>query len=181
MDTRFEKVRRHPLCPECGYDLIATVEAGRRICPECGCEFDPSELRPETLPGDWTIARGLRRATTSLLIRAIPALGVWFAFTWFHTAFTRQLGDTIVWITFISVIPGVLIGAILAWKLSSNAGFASRLLVVMAVAVLTLVIAAGSFLVHLLVSPLTSPAVYYTAIAAVCAVGIIIWVHTLES
>jgi uncharacterized protein (DUF983 family) len=29
----------HPLCPGCGYDLVATVHAGRPVCPECGCDY----------------------------------------------------------------------------------------------------------------------------------------------
>ena len=68
------RVKSHPLCPECKYDLIATVEAGRRICPECGYEFEMYELRGEKRPGDWTFQIGLRNTVISLILRSLVIL-----------------------------------------------------------------------------------------------------------
>ena len=69
---------RHPLCPECGYDLVATVAQDRRTCPECGREFEIHELRREVRRDDWTPARGLLKLTRIQSLKAI-ALGLVFA------------------------------------------------------------------------------------------------------
>ncbi|MCP3904162.1 MAG: DUF1129 domain-containing protein [Planctomycetes bacterium] len=70
---------RHPLCPECRYDLIATVDAGGSVCPECGCAFERHELLHEVRPGDWTVGRGMRRVAVFLLVRGIVCALFWTA------------------------------------------------------------------------------------------------------
>ena len=181
MEARFENVRRHPLCPNCGYDLVATIEAGHRVCPECGCEFEPAELDYQQLPGDWTAARGIRRAGVSLLIRVVPATAIWFGYTWFCNTILRQIGIILRWVGFMSVIAGILIGVVLIWKLSYNAGFSSKLLAVLAVLFAAIVIGTGGLLVHLLITPLTSAFWLHAAIGAVAAAAMIAWIQTIES
>jgi hypothetical protein len=57
-------------CPDCGYDLTGSIDAGRDRCPECGMSFTIDELlmvhlsngegEPRSIsPHEWTI-RGSR-------------------------------------------------------------------------------------------------------------------------
>ncbi|MHC5114420.1 MAG: TFIIB-type zinc ribbon-containing protein [Planctomycetota bacterium] len=68
---------RHPLCPECKYDVVATIDAGSNVCPECGCIFEPHELLYEVRPGDWTLWRGTRKALGALALRGLICLLFW--------------------------------------------------------------------------------------------------------
>ena len=54
------------LCPDCGYDLTGSIDAGRSQCPECGAPFTVDELlmvhlsnadgAPRSIsPHEWTI------------------------------------------------------------------------------------------------------------------------------
>ena len=52
------------MCPDCGYDLLGSVDAGGRVCPECGWRFTLGELARRGRKGDWTPALGYRRAVT---------------------------------------------------------------------------------------------------------------------
>jgi predicted RNA-binding Zn-ribbon protein involved in translation (DUF1610 family) len=70
---------RHPLCPSCGYDLVATIDAGKRICPECGEAFELHDVIRAARPGDWTLARGIGRLLLRLAWRGAIALVVWTA------------------------------------------------------------------------------------------------------
>ena len=71
--------RRHPLCPYCGYDLVATLAHDGRRCPECGSDFELHELHRSTAPGEWTPMRGLRNLGLALLWRCGLAAVVWAA------------------------------------------------------------------------------------------------------
>ena len=74
--------RHHPLCPDCGYDLLGSVDARRRVCPECGYEFTLDELSRRGRTGDWTPAHGYRRAVTVLLVKSLVSLPVCTALLW---------------------------------------------------------------------------------------------------
>ncbi len=73
---------RHPFCPSCEYDLVATVDVGGHVCPECGYDFEVSELKREVKPGDWTPMRGLGKGAGVLALRAIVVLVVWSGLLW---------------------------------------------------------------------------------------------------
>ena len=60
--------RQHPCCPDCGYDLLGTVDAGGRVCPECGEAFTLAELAEGRA---WTPAGGYRRAAMVLAVRSL--------------------------------------------------------------------------------------------------------------
>jgi hypothetical protein len=62
--------RQHPLCLDCGYDLLGTVAGGGRVCPECGVSFTLAELA-EGRKEVWTPAHGCRRAVTVLTVRSL--------------------------------------------------------------------------------------------------------------
>ena len=69
--------RRHPLCPHCGYDLVATVADEGRVCPECGREFRREELPRAPAPDEWTPARGLLRLVLAVTVRSAVCLPAW--------------------------------------------------------------------------------------------------------
>ena len=56
LDQRDVK-RRHPLCPACGYDLVASIAAKKRVCPECGETFTLEDVNWERRAGDWTLTK----------------------------------------------------------------------------------------------------------------------------
>jgi len=127
--------RRHPLCPECKYDLIATVAAGRSICPECGYEFEAWELRGEKRPGEWTPLIGLRRAVISLALRSLIILPLWAGCAWTLSSVLGSVtlaGRGMVGIGIILIIPGFAIGHALIARLADRAGFQSMLLALLA-------------------------------------------------
>ena len=78
---RFQHAR-HPHCPECGYDLVATVEAERTVCPECGETFEPQDLMRAPRAGDWTVTRGLRTGARMVLVRSLVTGLAWLLLIW---------------------------------------------------------------------------------------------------
>ncbi len=64
---------KHPLCPDCGYDLVGSVHTGGGVCPECGCEYTRREVA-RIARQQWTPAIGYRRAVTSLTIKSLILL-----------------------------------------------------------------------------------------------------------
>lgn len=117
--------KRHPHCPECKYDLIATVETGRRICPECGYEFEMYELSGEKRPGEWTIWIGLRRALFSLTVRSFIVLVPWIGIIWVMSNPMSQFGR---FNTLMLILLGIGIGYAFSSRLSDHAGFTSFIL-----------------------------------------------------
>jgi len=156
--SRFGHVSgRHPLCPNCGYDLIATVDAGRTICPECGYEFEAHELKRDVRPGDWTVWRGLRRMFGTLLIRAAACFVGWAAVLWAANALLNHLGPAVSPVLrFILIFvaaaviftAGALVGHLLARRMEEHAGFVSILLVFIITVIAWAVILLGVLLVQ---------------------------------
>ncbi len=115
--------RRHPLCAECGYDLVGTVEADRRTCPECGVEFELADLVHERLPGDWTPWRGLRRAALRLGLKSavcvpvLVGLMVLVSFVFSSPPFVPAF--------LVFAVAGVALGVVLGHRLFEHAGFVS--------------------------------------------------------
>jgi hypothetical protein len=72
-------------CPECGYDLSATITGGVRRCPECGFEFRPSQVFPPRTatqprrrnPHEWRLHGPLGCAV--LLLMVLGTIGLWVA------------------------------------------------------------------------------------------------------
>ena len=69
--------KRHPTCPECGYDLVGTVADQGHVCPECGCAFTRAELQQTPAPDEWTPMRGLRRFVILVAIRSAACFPAW--------------------------------------------------------------------------------------------------------
>jgi len=183
--SRFDFVRRHPLCPNCGYDLVATIDAGRTVCPECGCEFEPHEVRRAVRPEDWTLGRGLRRAAAVLLLRAVLCLIGWtavltgtlLASTWIAT----RLGG--VWIVFIMLLALAIIflaaavaGRILAKGMDEIAGITSPLISALITLFAWMSIAAGTAIAGLL-APMR-PSMTGSIILLGCAMALVVIVKT---
>ncbi|MDY7110090.1 MAG: hypothetical protein SYC29_15775 [Planctomycetota bacterium] len=177
--------RRHPLCPECGYDLVATIDAGRNVCPECGFQFQPHELKHALLPEDWTLGRGLLRAALVLLLRAALCFAGWTALltgtllagAWIAT----RLGGG--WIIFIMLLTMAIIfiaagavGRILAGGMDEIAGFTSPLVSALIALFAWLAIAAGTVLTGLL-APMR-PSITGSVILIGCVMSLILIVKT---
>lgn len=135
--------RRHPLCPSCRYDLVVTVAAGRRVCPECGYEFEMDELITETLPGDWTIWRGLRRALMLLAGRSLLWTLAWILVIWGATALVARTGDELplvaTWVLQLTAGLAILgvgasIGPVLVRRMAETAGFEGSFLATIIIA-----------------------------------------------
>src|SRR5687768_5415628 len=124
-----QTTRRHPLCPYCGYDLVATVADGKRICPECGSDFALSDLQYQQFAGDWTFRSALTRGVGVIFARAILASLVWAI-----AADMSNLMHVVTNLTgliplIIGTIAGYLMGRVYSENLEERAGFTSMLLV----------------------------------------------------
>lgn len=126
--------RRHPLCPHCGYDLVATLARDGRRCPECGHDFELDELRRSAAPGEWTPMRGLRNLAIALLWRCATAAAVWTAALagteWLNEVLSRHMsGGRIILLLGVAlgVVAGVL-GALIGRNLEDVAGFSGLIL-----------------------------------------------------
>lgn len=145
------RVKRHPLCPECKYDLIATVEAGRRICPECGYEFEMYELRGEKRQGDWTFQIGLRNTVISLILRSLVILPLWVVIIWVMMTYMSNFGR---FNAIILPLLGIAMGFGFSTRLADHAGFAGNVLLFMPLFFAIGVIIGGVTIVHQ-IHPLT--------------------------
>ncbi len=142
--------RRHPLCPACGYDLVATLAADKRVCPECGEGFSPSQLDWERRPGDWTALTAIRFGVRALATRTILAM---MAATLLSAA-TLWLADHDAprFATFaVALIQIVALGWVISRRLQEDAGFESMLLTVGACAAAVIAAGFGAMLANSLV------------------------------
>jgi len=150
---------RHPLCPECGYDLVATVAENGRTCPECGYAFELDEVRREVREDDWTVARGLRRAFFVLGARLVVSLAAWgllvlvvdLLYGWLVTPGSGMIGFSIL-ITLCVVLAtaGGIMGDKIVRRLDEYAGFQSLLLYFAAIVTVLLAMTGGTTLVDLM-------------------------------
>jgi hypothetical protein len=151
VQDRTTKPPRHPLCPGCGYDLSATVDAGHRICPECGCAFELHELDHERRPGDWTPARGLRNIAAWLLLKTVVAGALWCGVLWVSARVPLlTLGC---YGAALSAGIGAGLGAIIGARLGDQAGFAGPLVTGLAVISAAIAILGGAVVMNLVLGP----------------------------
>jgi hypothetical protein len=129
--------KRHPLCPECGYDLVATIADGRDVCPECGFQFEMHELVREVRPEDWTPWRGLRRMGLVLAARAVVVFLGWSVILWVTNALLAIVGPAVSGFGRVMLLLGAAViifaaggavGHLLARRAEEHAGFMSPLL-----------------------------------------------------
>ena len=164
--------RHHPLCPDCGYDLLGTVAGGGRVCPECGVSFTLAELaegRTET----WTPAKGYRRAATVLAVRSLVCLPVC---TGLAMLVTPALYSPPYWgAVLILSIAGFALGFILCFNLSAHTGLSGPMLVPVAAGCAWGIVIAAVVISHLVLRPLPDwPAVYaQTTVAAFATLWIV--------
>src|SRR6185436_13617232 len=134
--------RRHPLCPACGYDLVASIAANKRVCPECGEEFALDELNWEKRRGDWNLGTALLLGGRALGLRSVISFPVVIAL-----ASLALL--SVVWgvpriVPFLlAITQACLIGWIFSRRLVDDAGFESMLLIIAACFAATIVSAVG--------------------------------------
>lgn len=139
-DTSHDRVR-HPLCPYCHYDLVATVDpySPRFVrCPECGEAIEPNELHYQARPGEWTPLTGVRNAAVSILVRALVIAAIWAALlVGMDAVLSAILGTTGVLYLRVMILPllivGLILGKLMHWKLEVHAGFQSWLVIWLAV------------------------------------------------
>ena len=135
---------RHPLCPSCGYDLVATTRRGGRVCSECGCEFELHELKREVRPGEWTESVGVRRLALSLCIRSLFSVAIWSC--WLLVLSLLSLNSVVhgLGVLAITVLLGVIMGQVLWRGLRDRCGFDGPLPAAAAVFALISVLTAGA-------------------------------------
>jgi hypothetical protein len=128
---------RHPLCPYCQYDLIATVDpfTPRYVrCPECGEGIEPEDFYFEPRPGEWTLSTGLRNCAVSLATRIFMGIIIWsvvlLAMDQLLTAILGPTGMLSLWTMLLPLTGGgMLIGWVMYFRLTEHAGFESWLVV----------------------------------------------------
>ncbi len=159
--------RHHPLCPDCGYDLLGTVAGGTRICPECGASFTLAELAqgPKEI---WTTAKGYRRAVTVLAVRSLVCLGVC---TGLAMLVTPALYSPPYWgAVLILSLAGFALGFILCFNLSAHTGLSGPRLAPVAVGFAWGIVIVAVVISHLLLRSLPDwPAAYAQATVAAFA------------
>jgi hypothetical protein len=166
--------RRHPVCPGCGYDLVATIADGKRTCPECGCEFDLGELRRATMPGDWTPARGLLHLVIVVTARSAACLAAWTVLlalcsmlcAWLRTAASGAV-LLLVWVGCggLVLIGGAVVGAVVGRRLDETAGFRSPVLLAAPIIGAAVAISGGAALAAIMGhAALAGPGISITAL-----------------
>jgi len=137
---------------------VATIEPGRGgVCPECGAPFELTDLRRAPRPGDWTVARGLKRGVAIVLVRSLVAGLAWMLLIWtVPTVFGLfaaslpppiRLGVIVVGGTTMGLAGGA-IGWAIARAWAERAGFASVLVAIGLIGWSWLVIGFVADLVH---------------------------------
>lgn len=156
---------RHPLCPYCHYDLVATVEAGRRICPECGESFELGELIREPRPGDWTEMVGVRRLAIAMLIRGAIAMGIWTAWL----AILNWEGQQPILIGIVALMLHLLVGGVIGmvfWtRLREKCGFDGLFPAVVACIAVLIVLSLGGAVIGQL-TPLSGNRIAFGVVSA---------------
>ncbi len=164
--------RHHPPCPDCGYDLLGTVQAGGRVCPECGVSFTLAELA-EGREEIWTPAYGYRRAVTILAARSLVCLPVC---TGLAMLVTPALHSPPYWgAVLILSIAGFGLGFVLCFNLSAHTGLSGPRLAPVAVGLAWGIVIVAVVISHLLLLPLPgwSAAYAQTTVAAFATLWIV--------
>jgi hypothetical protein len=182
---RFDAIRRHPFCPECNYDLVATIDAGRNVCPECGYEFELHEPKRQRLPEDWTIWRGLGKACGVLLLRSLVCLAAWTLVLWGVTAPATWLASGRNWrialvVSIVALLLLLVAAGVIARQMAKGmdeiAGVTSIFVAALVITFAWGVFIAGTQIVQA-ISSLGTPAANGAAIVA-CGVAAIIIIKT---
>ncbi len=174
---------RHPLCPECGYNLVATVANEGRTCPECGCAFEPHELTREVRPGDWTPMRGLGNLARRQAIKAL-ALGLIITGVFgvlqllLEGPINRSVGVfsifLLVGLLFVTAIVGAISGSVLARDANEHAGMDGAPVAIvgiaMTAAMMSAVVLTLTMTLGLTIAPPTGIVVVATGVAAITLV-----------
>lgn len=147
--------RRHPLCPYCHYDLIATIAEHKRVCPECGADFSLDELHFEQREGDWSMGTALRSAARALTTRALLGVLVWIVIAAACNLVARLSGMQGLIPLIAGAGGGYLIGRILVEGLAEHCGFESIVLPILAAITAIIVVVMGQSLLELIL-PFTS-------------------------
>ena len=164
-----DRGRRHPLCPYCRYDLVATVHGGGNTCPECGESFEPHELLREHRPGDWTERTGLVTLFTSLLLRSIIGLGIWALWLWLVSLIPITHALLIVVILAGHIIVAVIVAKIMWTRLRERCGFDGLFPAGLAILAAWLTCSAGAALIGRVTTMSSSHAALAAFLAAVTA------------
>ena len=145
----FNPRRRHPLCPYCHYDLIATVADNRRVCPECGANFNLDELHYEPAETDWSVRDALGALSRAITLRGSLGLIAWLVLA----AAANLLGNLPAMLGLIPLIIGAaggyLLGRILIEGLAEQAGFDSFIVPIVAAIAAIIVISVAQVVLEL--------------------------------
>jgi len=159
--------RSHPLCPDCGYDLVGSVHAGGRVCPECGCNFTISELA-RAAKQNWTPAIGYRRGVTSLIVKSLIILPVCTGLLWLVTP---ALWAPPYWgVVFMLAIAGFVVGFVACLNLAERTGLTSPMIGLVAAAFVWADVVTAACVSHFALRPLPDwPAFYAQTTVAIFA------------
>ena len=149
---------QHPLCPDCGYDLVGSVHMGGGVCPECGCKYTLGKSA-QALQQQWTPAVGYRRAVTSLAIKSLILLPVC---TVGLCIITPALWLPPYWITILVLaIAGYAMGFVICLNLSERSGLASPMLGLVAAVFVWAVVLAAAGASHFVLRSLPNLPAFY--------------------
>ncbi len=125
----------------------------------------------------WTFSQGLLRMMRTLLIRAAIVLAAWVGLLylmtpWINSATANVTGRLVGRFYGIFILPGVVIGAVMAWRLVEAAGFAHWIVTAIGIAFAIAAIAAGVALAHAM-QPINAPlsVIMVTSIVAALWIG----------
>jgi len=168
---------RHPLCPSCRYDLVATVEADGRVCPECGRAFELDELIRESRPDDWTVGRCLRRLAVHIGVRGLASFALWSLWVaglgWMFDQLEASLLLGLV-VAVANVIVGAVVGAVMWGRFYETVGADDALLVAVLIVATWAAIWLGSALIGLLGGIAPAPAGFAVLSGGVAATAVLV-------
>ncbi len=125
----------------------------------------------------WTFSQGLSRMMRSLLIRAAIVLPAWVGLLylmtpWVNNATAQMVGRSTGRFHGIFVLPGAVIGAVIAWRLVEAAGFAHWIVTTLGIAFAVATIAAGVALADAM-QPIDTPlpVIVVTSLVALIWIG----------
>ena len=150
---------KHPLCPDCGYDLVGSVHMDKGVCPECGCEYTRRELA-RTIQQQWTPAVGYRRAVTSLMVKSLIILPLC---TVILCLATPSLYAPPYWgAVLVLAIAGYVLGFVVCLNLPARTGLAGPMLGLVAAAFVWLDVLVAAGVSHFALRSLPDWPAFYT-------------------
>ena len=138
---------RHPVCPQCRYDLFGSVHADRTTCPECGHTFDAHDLPRAPRADDWRLQDGLIRVAVMCAVRGLLLMPLWIgAIMVALWAMPHVHGRARAWTFVLVLITSVIAYFFIVKKVSEAAGAVSWLFTIQTAVLLIAIIWVASII-----------------------------------